>query len=39
MWGHTYIETNDAFVLYVVSVCCAMQHMDAIDVIVSCMSR
>ena len=37
MWGHAYVEFNDAIVLYVIFVCCAMHHEERIDVIVSCM--
>ena len=37
MWGHIYVESNDAILFYVISVCSAMHHMDVLDVIVSCM--
>ena len=37
MWAHTYEELNDAIAFYIISVCCAMRHIDLIDVIVSCM--
>ena len=36
--GHTYVEPNDAIVFYIISLCFAMYHMDAIDVIVSRMT-
>ena len=36
MWGHIYVESNDAIVLCNISLCFAMHHMDFIDVIVSC---
>ena len=29
MWGHAYVESNDAIVLY---ACCAMHHVDFSDV-------
>ena len=35
MLGHTYVESNDALVLCINFVCCAMHHVDFIDVIVS----
>ena len=38
MWGHTYVESNDAIVLCIISLCFAMNHMDSIDVILSCMT-
>ena len=37
MWGHAYVESNDAIVLCIISMCRNMHHMDLIDVIVSCM--
>ena len=36
MWGHAYVESNDAFVLYIISLCFAMYDQDFTDV-VSCM--
>ena len=36
MWGHAYVESIDAFVLYIISLCLVMYHMDFIDA-VSCM--
>ena len=37
MWGHAYVESNHAIVLYIISLCFAMYHMDLIDAIVPCM--
>ena len=34
MWGHIYVETDDAIVSCIISLCYAMYHMDVIDVIV-----
>ena len=34
MRAHTDVESNDAIVLYIISVCYAMHHMDLLDVIV-----
>ena len=39
MWGHTYVESDDAVVLCMISLCFAMYHMDFTDVVVSCMSQ
>ena len=38
MWGHTYVESDDAIVLCIVSFCFAMNHMGCIGVIVLCMT-
>ena len=38
MWGHAYVESNDAFVLYISSLCFAMYHMDVIHFILSRMT-
>ena len=35
MWGHTYVESIDAFVLYIVSLCFAIYDMDLTDDILS----
>ena len=37
MWGHAYVESNDAIGLHVFSLCFDMHHVDVIDVIPSCM--
>ena len=37
MWGQAYVEFNDAFVLYIISLCFAMLNVNLIDVIVACM--
>ena len=37
MWGHAYVELNDAIVLCTISVCFAMYHMDFFDVTLSCL--
>ena len=38
MWSHAYIESNNVFVLYIISLCFAMHHMDSIGVIALCMT-
>ena len=38
MWGHTYVEPNDAIVPCIISLYFAMCHMDVIDVISSRMT-
>ena len=38
MLGHAYVGESDVFVLYIISLCCAMHHMDLIDVILSRMT-
>ena len=37
MWGHNYVESNDAVVLCIISACCAIHHVGVFDVIVLCM--
>ena len=36
--GHAYVESDDAIVSCIISLCCAMCHMDLIDVILSRMT-
>ena len=36
--GHAYVESNDAFVFYIIPMSFAMYHMDSIDVILSRMT-
>ena len=38
MCGHTYVEPNDAIVVFLISLCFAMYHMDVIDVNLSRMT-
>ena len=38
MWGQAYVESNDVFVLDIISLCFCMHHMDLIDVILSRMT-
>ena len=36
--GHAYVESDDAIVLCIISLCSAMCHMDLIDAILSRMT-
>ena len=39
MWGHAYVESDDAIVSCITSLCFARYHMDIIDVILSRMTH
>ena len=38
MWGHAYVESNDAIVLCIISLCFALHHTAFNDAFWSCMS-